>query len=257
VFLGFSAPSASQAGELLFSAMGLFVLTPVLALGLASALVLARRGPRRAEALVVLAIVALYLLYNASLRSVSPFGGLGPPRYLITVIPFVMIPLALALRRFPLATSALAFVSAAQMTMATATGALAMYDWRWLDRVRARQFVETAAAVLEVTGWYAIAPFVAAVAAAAAAAAASLPRPAVARADALLAAGLLAAWAILALAADNPAGATPSAGYVAALAGCAALLVAAVALAARRASQNVSAKPTEKSTADDSTHVTA
>jgi 4-amino-4-deoxy-L-arabinose transferase-like glycosyltransferase len=256
VFLGFSLPSASQAWDLTFSTMGMLVLTPVLALGVAAAISLARRE-RRAEAAVVLGVAAAYLLYNASLRSVSPFGGLGPPRYLITLIPFVAIPLALAFRRLPLATIALAVVSIVQMALVTATGALPMYDGAWFDRFRSRQFVETAAAVVEITGWYAILPFFLAVLAAAFAAAAASPRIELSPFDATVAAAALGAWVLAALVATNPSGLPLETGYVLAVAGAGAAAATGVALAAVRASQNVTAAPIAKNTAEHSGQVSA
>ena len=84
----------------LFSSLGLLTLAPTLALGIAGSVLLFRRG-RRAEALVCIGVpFALPRL----LRRERAFGGLGPPRYLTPIMPFALLPLALALRRWPLAT---------------------------------------------------------------------------------------------------------------------------------------------------------
>jgi len=253
-FFGFGWPSLGITRDLLFSSMGLLVLTPVLALGVLGIALMWRQ--RRAEALVVAGVVAAYLLYNSSLRYFSPFGGLGPPRYLVTLIPFAALPLALAYRRFPLATLALALISALQMVVTTATGPLAAYDGAWVDRVQAKDFVQTGASLVEVTGWYTIAPFfVAGLVAVGAAFAATRVAPTLGELP--LAAAAVAAWALAALAADNPNGLPPGTGYVLAVAGAATAAVALVAVVARRASQTPSTAPTPKSTAEQSGHVTA
>jgi hypothetical protein len=252
---GFGMPSLGHAHDLLFQTMGLLVLTPVVAAGVAGGVLMLRR--RRAEALVVLGVVGAYFLYNASLRYASPFGGLGPPRYLFPMLPFLGVAFAAAYRRFPLATLALALVSLAQMALITATGALAAYDGQWLDRAVDRLFVQTGAALVDVTGWYSIGPFFLAVAAAALAAALGSERLASSSTDVLAAGGALAAWAVVALAADNPNGSPPGTAYVVALALAAAAGVGALALVARRSVHAVSPRPTTKSTAEQSGQVTA
>jgi hypothetical protein len=213
---GFGAPGLDEAHALLVSSMGILVLTPVVAAGVAGAVLLLRS--HRAEALAILGIAAVYLVWNSSLTSNSPFGGLGPPRYLIALVPFVGVALAAAYRAFPLTTLALALVSAFQMVVMTATGPLAAYDGDWLGRVRRHDFVQTGASVLELTGWYTIAPFFLAALVAAAAALLASSRPEVARAELPLAVAAVVAWALLALAAENPNGAPPGTAYVAAAA---------------------------------------
>ena len=112
------------------------MLGPVIALGAAGAVLLYRRG-RRAEALVVGSVAVAFVLYDAGFW--GPFGGWGPgPRYLIPMLPFLAVPLALAWRRWPLTTGALAVVSAGIMLVATATdpllpdGASPIRWWRLL-----------------------------------------------------------------------------------------------------------------------------
>jgi hypothetical protein len=226
---GFHTPSLHAASDLLFSSMGLLTLTPVVAAGVAGAVVLFRR--HRAEALLSLAIPALYLLWNSSLTDFSPFGGLGPPRYLIAMLPFLGPPLAVAYRAFPLSTLALGAVSAFQMTVMTATGALASYDGEWLSRARHREFAQTGASIVDVTGWYTIALFFLAVLVAVAAGAVATGRLAVSWRELPIAVAAVAAWAVIALRATNPAGLPPSNGYVVAtavvlVAGCALLALA-------------------------------
>jgi hypothetical protein len=255
VFLGFSLPSPYIAADLLFSTMGLLFLTPILALGTVAAAVYAFRSRYRNELLACLAIGVVYLAYNSTLRSVSPFGGLGPPRYLITIIPFLMLPVALAWRRFPVTAFALTFVSGVQMALLTATGPLAAYDGRWVDRVEAQQFMSTGASVVGVTGWYSILPFFAALGVAALQFAGDVTARSSFR-DLATAAGSILAWSIVALAADNPNGSPPTARYVAALAGSAAVF-ATLLLAARRMSQTVSASPVVNSRAEQSGQVNA
>jgi hypothetical protein len=254
-FFGFGVPSPAITWDLLFSAMGLLVLTPVLALGVAGIVLMWRR--RRAEALVVAAVVTAYVLYNSSLRYFSPFGGLGPPRYLLTLIPFAALPLALAYRRIPLTTLGLALVSAFQMVVVTATGALASYDWEWLTRARAKQFALTAASLVNFTGWYTILPFLVACAVAVVAAFLGSRGADVRFGELPLAGAALGLWALAALASDNPNGRPPATGYVLALALAAMGTVVVVALVARRASQSVSPTPTTNRTAEQSGHVTA
>jgi hypothetical protein len=212
---GFSWPSADSASQLLFSSMGLLVLAPVLVAGAAGAVLMLRRPERRPEALVVIGIAAAYLLYNAALRSVSPFGGLGPPRYLVTVMPFLGVTLAVAYRRFPLTTLALALVSAFQLVVQAATGPLAAYDGLWLTRARERAFSQTAASLVGITGWPTIVLFFAAALVGVAAAVLATRRPEIRRSELPLAVGAALGWGLLALAADNPSGVPPGTAYVA------------------------------------------
>lgn len=229
-FFGFDLPSARVAGELLFSTMGLLVLTPVVACSVAGVVLMARQG-RRPEALAIAGVIAAYLLYNSSLRYFSPFGGLGPPRYLFTLLPFAAVAFAPALRRFPLTTLALGLVSAFQMVVMTATGPLAAYDGDWLGRLARRDVVQSASSVVGITGWYTIAAFFLAAAVAAVAGAAGSPRVPAAWGELPLALGALAAWGLIAVTAASPDGDPPSDAYVLAAVVGAGALVAALAAA--------------------------
>jgi 4-amino-4-deoxy-L-arabinose transferase-like glycosyltransferase len=252
---GFGLPSLSHAHDLLLQTMGLLVLTPVVVAGLGGGFLMLRR--RRAEALVLLGVVGAYFLYNVSLRYASPFGGLGPPRYLFTMLPFLGVAFAVAYRRFPLTTLGLGLVSAFQMVLMTATGPLAAYDGEWLSRAGSRVFVQTGAAIVEVTGWYGIFPFFAAVVVAATAAALATGRVQATGPDALAAGVSVGAWALVALAAENPNGTPPGTAYVLAItvASLALVAVVAVALAARATIQPVTPSPSRKSTAEQTGQV--
>jgi hypothetical protein len=115
--LGLSLPSPRVAIELLLSWRGLLVFAPVLAVAAAGIGVLYRAG-RRAEALAIAGVGASLVVFNASFW--GPFGGWGPgPRYLIAMLPFLAVPLALGWRRFPVTTAVLTAASAAMFLLAT------------------------------------------------------------------------------------------------------------------------------------------
>jgi hypothetical protein len=125
-FFGISAPSLRVLATLLFDSRGLLTLSPVLAMGAVGTVLLYRCG-RRAEALTIAGICVLYLGYNSGYY--LPFGGGSPgPRFLITMLPFLAFPIALALRRFPGPTLALAGVSIATTVIATITHPLVGYE---------------------------------------------------------------------------------------------------------------------------------
>jgi hypothetical protein len=191
------------------------------------------RSSRRLEAIVLLAVPALAFLHDTALQF-SPFGGLGLPRYLIYALPFVCAAIGIAYRELPLTSFALAVISTWQMVVMTATNPLAAYDLSWMDRFRARQFSQTGAAFVGVTGWYTIAAFFAAAGLVAAAIVWSLPRFEAKRSDAVTAAAAVGAWAFVAVLARTPTdGAKLDPSYVLAVALAAAALTAAVAARAR------------------------
>ena len=212
--LGMGTPDFRLLFDVLFSAMGLVTLTPVLVCGVAGA-VIAYRSERRPEAIVVCAVTAVALAWAACLRfEITVFGGLGPPRYLIMILPFLALGLASAYRRFPMTTVALAAVSAFQMVAITATNALAAYDGDWIGRARAKNFTQTGLALVGISGWYAISLFFVAVLIAVVAVVLASARPRVERLELVVAPAALLAWAAIALAAQNPAGLAPGTGYV-------------------------------------------
>jgi hypothetical protein len=125
-FFGIGVPSLHVLATLLFDSRGLFTLSPVLLLGAIGTVMIYRRG-RRAEALCIGAICACYLGYNSGYY--LPFGGGAPgPRFLITALPFLGFPIALALKRFPGPTIALAAVSIVAAVLATLTHPLVGYE---------------------------------------------------------------------------------------------------------------------------------
>src|SRR5947209_5328911 len=125
-FFGISVPSPRVLATLLFDSRGLLTLSPVLIMGALGTVLLYRRG-RRAEALTIVGVCLCYLGYNSGYY--LPFGGgfMGP-RFLTTMLPFLAFPIALAVRRWPAPTIALAGASIATTVIATATHPLTGYE---------------------------------------------------------------------------------------------------------------------------------
>jgi hypothetical protein len=203
-FFGISAPSLPVLATLLFDSRGLFTLAPVLAMGAMGTVLLYRRG-KRAEALTIAGICICYLGYNSGYY--LPFGGgsMGP-RFLITVLPFLGFPIALALRRLPGPTLALAGASIAVAVVATITHPLVGYETEtvvWGRLLERGEFQPTIASAFGAgRGWGAIWPFLLAAAAALLLAARATPRVHMSASG--LAAGLLALAAWCAFAALAP-----------------------------------------------------
>jgi hypothetical protein len=199
-FFGISAPSLPVLATLLFDSRGLLTLCPVLAMGAVGTVLLYRRG-QRAEALTIAGVCACYLGYNSGYY--LPFGGgsMGP-RFLITIVPFLGFPIALALRRLPGVTIALAGASIAVAIVATITHPLVGYETEtviWTRLLGHGFFQPTIASAFGLgRGWGAIWPFFLAAGASVALAlrvTPSLQTSARALRAALLA---LAAWALFA-----------------------------------------------------------
>jgi hypothetical protein len=130
---GFDAPSLSTAVELLFGRVGLLKMTPVVALAAVGVVLLYRRG-RRAEALVIGAVATTFLVWNSAYF--DPFGGFSPgPRFLIPILPFLAVPLALSFARLPRTTLVLAAFSVVLMVAVTISGPLLAFDGRWFERI--------------------------------------------------------------------------------------------------------------------------
>jgi len=125
-FFGISLPSLKVLSTLLLDSRGLLSISPVLILGALGTVLLYRRA-RRAEALTIGGICLCYIGYNSGYY--LPFGGgfMGP-RFLTTMLPFLAFPVALALRRWPGPTIALAAVSIAATVIATITHPLVGYE---------------------------------------------------------------------------------------------------------------------------------
>jgi hypothetical protein len=199
-FFGISAPSLRVLATLLFDSRGLLTLSPVLAMGGVGTVLLYRRG-HRAEALAIAGICVLYLGYNSGYY--LPFGGGAPgPRFLITMLPFLAFPIALALRRFPGPTLALAAVSITTMVVATITHPLVGYENEtviWMRLLGKGSFQPTIASAFGLgRSWGAIWPFLLAAGAAVLLAVRAAPRVRLPGRE--LAAGVLAlaAWALFA-----------------------------------------------------------
>jgi hypothetical protein len=200
-FFGISAPSLGVLATLLFDSRGLLTLCPLLAASAFGTVLLYREG-KRAEALTIAAVCVCYLGYNCGYY--LPFGGgsMGP-RFLITIVPFLGVGVALALRRAPAPTIALGGASIAVAVIATITHPLVGYEtetvvWARL-LVRDGFFQPTVASAFGAgRGWGAIWPFFLAAAGALALALRATPRLHAGGRDLLIAALALAAWALFA-----------------------------------------------------------
>ncbi|HWW89265.1 MAG TPA: hypothetical protein VNY35_00625 [Solirubrobacteraceae bacterium] len=199
-FFGISAPSLPVLGTLLFDSRGLLTLSPVLAMGAVGTTLLYRRG-QRAEALTIAGVCVSYLAYNSGYY--LPFGGGSPgPRFLITMLPFLAVPLAIAFKRFPGPTIALAAVSVATTVAAAITHPLVGYETEtviWARLVAQGSFQPTIASAFGLgRGWGAIWPFLLAAAAGLVLAVRAMPRMRLSRETLLAGALALLAWALFA-----------------------------------------------------------
>jgi hypothetical protein len=160
-FFGIGAPSLRVLSTLLLDSRGLLTLSPVLLMGAIGTVLLYRRG-RRAEALTIGGICLCFLGYNSGYY--LPFGGgsVGP-RFLDTMLPFLAFPIALALKRFPGPTIALAAISITTMTIATITHPLVGYENEtvtWMRFLSKGLFQPTLASAYGLgRGWGGIWPF--------------------------------------------------------------------------------------------------
>jgi hypothetical protein len=136
-FFGLTYPHFHALIELLFSARGLFVLTPVTLVAIAALPLLARRGGQPREAATIAALAIALLLYNAAYY--LPFGGYTPgPRFLIPLLPFLGLPLAEAFRAWPRTTLATVALSCFWMISATVGQPLlatALEPTAWMSRI--------------------------------------------------------------------------------------------------------------------------
>jgi hypothetical protein len=125
-FFGIGLPNLKVLVTLLLDSRGLLTLSPVLGMGGVGTWLLYRRG-MRAEALTILGICLCYVGYNSGYY--LPFGGgfMGP-RFLMTMIPFLALPIGIALKRYPGPTIALAGVSLTTIILATITHPLVGYE---------------------------------------------------------------------------------------------------------------------------------
>jgi hypothetical protein len=200
-FFGIDLPDPQIAIDLLVANKGLLTLAPVLGIALAGLVLLHRRG-LRAETYAIGGLFLLYLTYNSGYW--LPFGGGSPgPRFLIPVLPFLAVPLALAWRRWPATSLGLTAASAVLMATATVTLPLIGNDdiGYWGHIVELETFEHTIASLAGLdNGWLALSPFLLAlVGSAVFAARATAPVEWRSR-ERLAAVGIVVLWAVLAVA---------------------------------------------------------
>jgi hypothetical protein len=162
-FFGITEPRWHSAVSLLLAGRGLLVLTPIIVMAVVGIFMMRRQ--HRAEANTILAIAAVYFIYNSGYW--LPFGGGTPgPRFLIPALPFLAIGLAYAYKRLPALTLGFAIPSTLMMLVGTLTypllGKQGVGTWAdWLVQGRLEHTVLTAFGVTN--AWLAVAPVVAAV----------------------------------------------------------------------------------------------
>jgi hypothetical protein len=205
-FFGITLPRPAAAVELLFSGRGLLTLAPVLVLAIAGIVTLRRGRRHRAEANVVAAIVLAYFVYNAGYW--LPLGGGSPgPRFLIPILPFLALGLAVAWKRWPAPTLALTAISATTMVTATMSSPMIGVDdpGIWVDRmVRFGSFQHTLLDLAGIAhGLVSIAPFPIAIAIALALGVGSVGRAELARGAGWVPAAVIA-WALAATLLTRP-----------------------------------------------------
>ncbi|MSO96071.1 MAG: hypothetical protein EXQ81_09825 [Thermoleophilia bacterium] len=162
--LGFTTPSVEAVAELLLSSRGLLVTTPIFAAGAIGLLLLYRAG-RRAEAVLLTATAVVALAWNSGFTTAygGPFGGDSPgARYMVGVLPLVLLPLGLVLVRLPTTVVVLTAISCGAMALVTATRPQVgeAEPHLWIDLLRSGTFTETPLTLLGLgTGWVSIMPF--------------------------------------------------------------------------------------------------
>jgi hypothetical protein len=199
-FFTLHLPSFRVAVELLLSQKGLFVLTPVVACGIAGCVLLWRRG-YRAEATLISALSIVEVAWNSGHNGIyMSLGGFVPgPRFLIALLPFLCFALAPVLRRAPATVGMLALISIVSMAVATSAEPLLGNDdtRHWLSRIADGNFTNTIVSLGGVGhGWIAILPFYLAVLVAVVAVAAATPLR-LERRDVLRAGLALVAWLLV------------------------------------------------------------
>jgi hypothetical protein len=196
-FFGVLSPNLSVARDLLFSARGLLVTSPVLICAIVGLVLMYRKGSR-AESLLIGALAVCFLAYNSGYE--NPFGGWVPgPRFLIPAIPFLAVAVAPCLRRFPLPTLALAGASVTMMVTALVAEPLLPSDdtGRWRHDLATGDLQATVLTWLGAGhGWVAVAPLVAVCAAATLLAWRSTTWPRVQAAGVVAALSALACWGV-------------------------------------------------------------
>ncbi|HTA14744.1 MAG TPA: hypothetical protein VK781_07795 [Solirubrobacteraceae bacterium] len=160
-FFGIGLPNPKVLATLLLDSRGLLTISPVLAMGAIGTWLLYRRG-KRAEALTITGVCICYVGYNSGYY--LPFGGgfMGP-RFLMTMLPFLALPIGIALKRYPGPTIALAGVSLTTTIVATITHPLIGYETEaivWARYLRQGFFQPTIASAFGLgRGWGGVWPF--------------------------------------------------------------------------------------------------
>lgn len=161
-FFGIGTPRLEGLADVLLSSRGLLVITPVVALAVAGLALLWRR--HRAEAAFLAATSLAVLLWNTGFRPAfgDPLGGDVPgPRYLVPVLPFLVLALAPVVRAAPRLLGLLALVSAATMILATLTEPMLGNDYTraWIELAQKGDFTHTVLTLAGLGhGWLAILP---------------------------------------------------------------------------------------------------
>jgi hypothetical protein len=160
-FFGIGLPSLRVLATLLLDSRGLLTISPVLVMGGVGTWMLYKRG-KRAEALAIVGICVCYLGYNSGYY--LPFGGgFMAPRFLMTLLPFIALPIGIALKRYPGPTIALAGVSLTTTIIATITHPLIGYETEavtWMRYVREGLFQPTIASAYGLgRSWGGVWPF--------------------------------------------------------------------------------------------------
>ncbi|MGH2996673.1 MAG: hypothetical protein ACRDM9_10200, partial [Gaiellaceae bacterium] len=128
-------------------------------------------------------------VYNSGYH--DPFGGFSPgPRFLVPVLPFLVLAMAPVLRRLPATTLALAAVSALLMIGVTVSGPLLAFDGRFHERIAEGWF--------NGRSWLTIVPFLVLATLSAVLAARATSGLSLTRREAGVAAGAIVAWALAA-----------------------------------------------------------
>jgi hypothetical protein len=200
-FFGIDLPNLKVLATLLLDSRGLFTISPVLVLGAMGTGLLYKRG-RRAEALTIAGIAIFYLAYNSGYY--LPFGGgfMGP-RFLDTTLPFLAFPIALALKRWPGPTVAMAAVSIVTSVIATITHPLVGYETEtvvWVRYLGEGLFQPTIASAYGLgRGWGGIWPFLLAAGGAIVLAVAATPRLSLSDGSVLAGVAALMGWCLFAV----------------------------------------------------------